>query len=74
MLDEKNVSPSTILSHRSMQGEKVVEAHATLLFHLNKIDNELRAIDPAYSRPRHTYGRLMSGKGEAQLDSVSHFD
>jgi hypothetical protein len=52
----------------------VVEASAILLFHPNKLDAESEALGPAYSRPRHTHGRLRSGNGEAQLEMISHFD
>jgi hypothetical protein len=48
-----------------MQGEKVVEALSIGLVHLNKLDAKLETLGPAYSRPRHMYGRLRSGKGEA---------
>jgi hypothetical protein len=52
----------------------VVEASAILLFHPNKLDAESEALGPADNRPRHTHGRLRSGKGEAQLERISHFD
>jgi hypothetical protein len=57
-----------------LQGDKVVEASAILLFHPNKLDAESEALGPAYSRPRQTHGRLRSGNGEAQLEMISHFD
>jgi hypothetical protein len=57
-----------------LQGDKAVEANAILLFHPNKLDTEPEALGPAYSRPRHTHGWLRFGKGEAQLEIISHFD
>jgi len=57
-----------------LQGNKVVEASAILLFHLNKLDAESEALGPAYSRPRDPQGRLRSGKGETQLEIISCFE
>jgi hypothetical protein len=52
----------------------VVEASAILLFDLHKLDAESEALGPAYSRPRHTHGRLRSGRGEPQLEIISCFE
>ena len=56
------------------QVDNAVEASAILLFDPNKLDAESGALDPAYSGPRHTHGRLRFVKGEAQLKIISHFD
>jgi hypothetical protein len=58
----------------SQQGDIAVEASAILLFDPNKLDAELKALDPAYSGPRHTHGRLGLVKGEAQLKLISYFN
>jgi hypothetical protein len=73
-----SLSPELVVSScpwiPPLQGDKAVEASAILLFHPNKLDAESEALDPAYSRPRHTHGRLRFVKGEAQLKIISHFD